>query len=800
MSGGPSGAPGDAHGSGLYRGAARIFQALRRREGSKIPYGAEQPLPGPSSARESRGELRTAVCALRYQDILEDVLIDSGFLASSKLPEDLTPLVLVLLYEFHKCKFTLLPFLGSEEEAGKEVTEVANAIYKVKDALLSLEKLGLSQVKKSSELRGHAFLLDKDCDDVIAFPAGLRDLLCDSDLVSSKSLVVQDRSRCILAHCARTILTPAEDVLFATASSGLTPVHVAILREDDGGKVLACAAAVDDSSMEHLRDLAKEMGVSRVTFIPAKFLDLQPADPRLQRVRVIVLSMVGSASGLLDPTDFLLTEGEDITLMQHLAHGPVPPQMVKTFADLHLELLLHAMKFPYVHSILYSTSSVHEEENEAVLSHALKLQPERNSPELVYRLTLPLVSRISSSEPLPMTEDPVLRVEPSRDGSGFFLGQITRQGITVKGILARAVKKGLLDKAMLCLSDKEEENLKVTKRGLRLPVSPKQGLSGSPKTISQQNSKKKQPKQKLSRKRPDKQEGMQKILGVKDIMNEKPAAHTEKEEGLDVSYSDNKAWLWHPMLDTRNRVREPGSSPRTSRLLNREQYGVGEKEKSRHGDLQRSVIVLENHQKSAEDYIRVLEDKRTRSQVSEMIPLFRQIRKDSGGCNADRLLSTVDNKMNNTDIRRRNPASEGGPVSKTNKFITAHSKKNNLVPKKALNNLCPVGIQALCSSTEGMPGMDFRTHVPSLASSQDLLPSSLTCRSHSARAARGGDWEDIRPLLSKGSQSLNLQRSLGRSQVLSVSQIYLPPPDPNFLGVLKKQRGASLKKSILLQR
>ncbi|XP_078512412.1 putative methyltransferase NSUN7 [Lissotriton helveticus] len=844
MSRGQSGAPEGGMGC-LYRGAARFFQTFRRRGDSRIEYGAEQPPPAASSARESRGELRAAVCALRYQDILEDVLIDSGFLASSRLPAHLTSLVLVLLYEFHKSKFTSLPFLGSEEDAGKEVTDVAKAIYnhrtklaaafarvrirrevsslsgllpefvqkcqnmagsvpfyawvnkmkiRVEDALLSLGKLGLSQVKRSSELRGHTFLLDKDCDDVIAFPAGLRDLLCDSNLVSSKSLVVQDKSRCVLAHCTRTILNPAEDVLFTTAGSGLTPVHVAAMRDDDSGKVLACAAAENDNNMDHLRNLCKDMGVSKVTFIPANFLDLQPADPRLQRVRVIALTMVGSASSLVDPTDFLLTESEDISLMQHLAHGPVPPQMVKAFADLHLELVLHAMKFPNVHSILYSTSSMHEEENEAVLSQALKLQPERNSPELVYRLTLPLASRISSSEPLAAPEDPVLRVEPSTDGNGFFLAQLTRQGITVQGILARAIKKGLLDKAMLSLSDKEEENLTVTKRGPPRSVATKQGLVGSPKTTSQHHSKKKQPKQKTSRKRSDKQDGTQGILRVKDIINRKPAGHIVEEGGLDVSSSDNKAWLWHPIIDNRNRVRELASSTKTSRLLNREQYREGEKEKSRHIDLQRSAIGLDHHQRSAEDHLRVLEDKHTRGQVSEMIPPLRTIYKDSGRRNADRLLS------NNTNIRGQNPAFEEGPVPKTNTFITVQSKLNNLVPKKVQANVCPAGIQAPCSSTEGMPGRNTLTPVPSLANSHVFLSASLTCRSHSAIVAREEDWEDIRPLLNKGSQSLNMQRSLGRSQVLSLSQVYLPPPNPEFLGVLKKQRSASVKKSSLLQR
>ncbi|XP_069496638.1 putative methyltransferase NSUN7 [Ambystoma mexicanum] len=841
MSLGQSGAPGGA----LYRGAARIFQALRRREGSRIDYGAEQPPLYP--AGENRGELRTAVCALPYQDILEDVLLDSGFLGSQKLPADLTALAMVLLHEFHKRKFTMLPFLGSEEEAGKEVTDVANAIYshrtklaaafarvrirkevsslscllsesiqkrqkmagsvplcawinkmkmRTEDVVISLGHLGLSQVQEASVLSGQTFLLDKDYEDVISFPAGLLDQICSSPLFSGKALIVQDKSRCVLAHCARAAMIHAEDVLFTTAGSGLTPVHVAVLRGDEGGKILACGGTGTEANMDELRNLPKNIGVSKMTFIPERFLDMHPSDPRLQKVRVIVLMLVGSASGVLDPTDFLLNEGEDIGLMEHLVHGPAPPHMVNAFADHHLELLLHAMKFPNVHSILYSTSSVHEAENQEVLRQAMTLQSERNSPELAYRLIPPLLSKLSTSEALATSEDPVMQVGPSVDGNGYFLALLTRQGITVKGILARAVKKGLLDKAVLSLPDTEqkEKKDKVIKRGQLVSIAPKQGMAGSPKKTAQHNSRKKQPKQRPTRK---KTEGTQGIIDVKDIINRHPSEQKENaddDEDTDILNLDNKAWLWQPGDYNKKNSRELLSSLKTVRLLNRGQYRDADNSRSTRVDLQRSVTCLDASQWSPEEFHRLLEDRPMRRQISTMNPFSKQEEKGPDAHKAAGSRPALIHGALLLDLRGGGHSSAEEELgSKTEKHITVHSKLSCLLPKNKLaNSVGTTTNQIQCSSTAGIQGM---TPFPPVDNSHDLLSPSLINRPQSARVARDRGWEDIRPLLTKGSQSLNMQRSLGRSQVLSLSQIYLPPPEPDFLNVLKKQRTFALKKS-----
>ena len=75
-----------------------------------------------------------------------------------------------------------------------------------------------------------------------------------------------------------------------------------------------------------------------------------------------------SKSGVTSPTDYVLQEGA--TCVHDLVNG-VQSTKLRGLVIKHHEILKHAMNFRFVHYIVYSTSSVHNCENEDVIKKVI---------------------------------------------------------------------------------------------------------------------------------------------------------------------------------------------------------------------------------------------------------------------------------------------------------------------------------------------------------------------------------------------------------------------------------------------
>ncbi|XP_076848611.1 putative methyltransferase NSUN7 isoform X3 [Brachyhypopomus gauderio] len=93
----------------VFAWAADVFQAAQAERSGAIVYAPSTLAPPTGGANPKRTpELRAyqlAFSALKYQELLEDVLIDSAFGASQQMPDDLMALVVVMLYDFQDRKF-----------------------------------------------------------------------------------------------------------------------------------------------------------------------------------------------------------------------------------------------------------------------------------------------------------------------------------------------------------------------------------------------------------------------------------------------------------------------------------------------------------------------------------------------------------------------------------------------------------------------------------------------------------------------------------------------------------------------
>jgi len=97
--------------------------------------------------------------------------------------------------------------------------------------------------------------------------------------------------------------------------------------------------------------------------IHGDFLKADPADPQFANVRAVMLDPSCSGSGIVNSPDRWMEEAGD--------GAKKDMKRIEALSNFQLVALKHSMSFPNVDRIVYSTCSVHDEENELVVSKAL---------------------------------------------------------------------------------------------------------------------------------------------------------------------------------------------------------------------------------------------------------------------------------------------------------------------------------------------------------------------------------------------------------------------------------------------
>ncbi|XP_071373429.1 putative methyltransferase NSUN7 [Centroberyx affinis] len=496
----------------VYLLAAAIFHNthLEKPAAHRLVYYGKRtglPLPEVKDEEMQRTAYELAFKTLKYQELLEDIMIDSCFYLAQPMPDDQMSLVAVMLYDFQDRKF--LPRERREkEEFVQEVRDVENCLLRfktklaaslarcrIKHDLLTIECIlpesvkmkqerssslplytwvntlkssldevqcvlkgaGFSQVKSIGQLEGQTFCQDPHCGDILVFPAQLKAELYHTKLLSDHRLIIQDKS-CILGPNAVCSLISGEgDVLMVGCFSGLTVSHTASLiavnhkaNSKDQSKVYVCVSDRTAAQREELQDVITNMGCKNVKLIPEVFQSLDGGDTRLQKVRVILLTPQCSVSAISNPVEFILQENGDTDLLQDLSQGAIAQSKLEALVALQKKDIDHALKFPNVWAVVYSTCSSYPEENEAVVSKALEQDKARSEQEGEPKPPNFRPSPPGLAEGSEVT-GPFFRLEPSDQSNGCFLAVLTREPEpvaeeTAQEVLARANGKGLLDR------------------------------------------------------------------------------------------------------------------------------------------------------------------------------------------------------------------------------------------------------------------------------------------------------------------------------------------------------------------
>ena len=111
------------------------------------------------------------------------------------------------------------------------------------------------------------------------------------------------------------------------------------------------------------------MLLTDVHLLEENFVDTLPDDERFRKVRVVLYNAHCSKSGVTSPVDYVLQEGAACV---HDLVNNVQSNKLRGFVVKHQEAVKHAMKFHFVHYIVYATSSIHKSENEDVIKKVVE--------------------------------------------------------------------------------------------------------------------------------------------------------------------------------------------------------------------------------------------------------------------------------------------------------------------------------------------------------------------------------------------------------------------------------------------
>lgn len=230
------------------------------------------------------------------------------------------------------------------------------------------------------------------------------------------SIFVQNLASCIPAY----VLSPPKraTVIDACAAPGNKATHLAMLMQNRG-RVFAVEKS--QQRFRTLRETVEKSGAENIVTVNCDFLvlDADGVDEILSATHILVDPSC-SGSGLPRIEDADSGGGADAEGEGAEASEPPADSRLRALADFQLRVLKKALGYPKVQKVVYSTCSVHEIENEAVVKLALK-----SSPEFCTELALPAWR--TRGRPGYAFSDDVIRCSPGPETHGFFVASLVRK-------------------------------------------------------------------------------------------------------------------------------------------------------------------------------------------------------------------------------------------------------------------------------------------------------------------------------------------------------------------------------------
>ncbi|KFQ61620.1 Putative methyltransferase NSUN5, partial [Pelecanus crispus] len=208
-----------------------------------------------------------------------------------------------------------------------------------------------SSVEELRALSGKKFLLDLHLPELLVFPSQTD--FHNNLLYTSGHIILQDKASCLPAF----LLGPAagSHVIDACAAPGNKTSHLAAILKNKGQ---IFAFDVDTKRLATMNTMLMRAGVTSFQLAQQDFLTVDPRDPKYSKVTYILLDPSCSGSGMVNrvPREEAAPSAERL----------------EALAGFQRKVLSHALRFPALRRLVYSTCSLHQEENEEVVHAVLQ--------------------------------------------------------------------------------------------------------------------------------------------------------------------------------------------------------------------------------------------------------------------------------------------------------------------------------------------------------------------------------------------------------------------------------------------
>ncbi|XP_058268704.1 probable 28S rRNA (cytosine-C(5))-methyltransferase isoform X2 [Hemibagrus wyckioides] len=216
-----------------------------------------------------------------------------------------------------------------------------------------------SQIEDLCSVSGKTFMSDLHLRDLLVFSAKMD--FHDHFLYKAGHIILQDKASCLPAY----LLDPpvGGHVIDACAAPGNKTSHLAAVMKNKG---TLFAFDLDAKRLSTMSTLLLRAGVTCHHLANEDFLKVDPLSPAYKDVKHILLDPSCSGSGMVCLHDGGSEEQEP----------EQDPERLKALAAFQLHCLNHALKFPNLQRLVYSTCSIHPQENEEVVSLCLEQNPD----------------------------------------------------------------------------------------------------------------------------------------------------------------------------------------------------------------------------------------------------------------------------------------------------------------------------------------------------------------------------------------------------------------------------------------
>ncbi|XP_029912132.1 28S rRNA (cytosine-C(5))-methyltransferase [Myripristis murdjan] len=232
----------------------------------------------------------------------------------------------------------------------------------VEDAVDYLKRDGFTYLGQASSLGDLSlaerhFVRDLHLTDVLVFSP--KTDFHDHFLYKAGHIILQDKASCLPA----VLLSPpsGSHVIDACAAPGNKTSHLAAIMQNKG-KLFAFD--LDAKRLSTMSTLLLRAGVTCQQISNQDFLTVDPDSPTYKDVEYILLDPSCSGSGMVCLRDDASSADKE-----------KQEARLQSLASFQLRCLNHGLRFPRLRRLVYSTCSVHTQENEEVVAACLRQNP-----------------------------------------------------------------------------------------------------------------------------------------------------------------------------------------------------------------------------------------------------------------------------------------------------------------------------------------------------------------------------------------------------------------------------------------